>query len=151
MLTKKSFDFLPDELRDASQCRLVVTFYDQIVASLEEAIEAIEAGEIERRYNAVKVATGLISELHLALDEEFGGDIARNLGQIYTYVLTRLPRVNTHNDPAPAENGLRLLKPLRDSWAELDQMIEAGQVPGYTSAPAFNGHVRRADAAQMTA
>ncbi len=151
MLTKKSFEFLPDELRDASQCRLVVTFYDQIVAALEEAIVAIEAGEIERRFNAVTVATGLISELHLALDEEFGGDIARNLGQIYTFILTRLPRVNTHNDPAPAENSLSLLKPLRDSWVELDQMIEAGRVPGYTSAPAFNGHVRRADAAQMTA
>lgn len=151
MLTKKSFEFLPDELRDVSQCRLVVTFYDQIVAALEDAIDAIEAGDIERRYNAVVVATGLISELQLSLDEEFGGDIARNLGQIYSYVLNRLPQVNTYNDPAPAENGLRLLKPLRDSWVELDEMIEAGQVPGYTSSPAFNGHVRRADAAQMTA
>ena len=151
MFTRKSFEFLPEELRDASQCRLVVTFYDQIVAALQEAIDAVEAGEIERRYNAVKVATGLISELHLSLDEEFGGEIARNLGQIYSYVVNRLPRINTHNDPAPAENGLRLLKPLRDSWAELDEMIEAGCVPGYTSAPAFNGHVRRADAAQMTA
>ena len=151
MLTKKDFEFLPKELRDASQCRLVVTFYDQIVAALEDAIVAVEAGEIERRYNAIKTATGLISELYLSLDEEFGGDIARNLGQIYNYVLNRLPRVNTHNDPAPAENGLRLLKPLRDSWAELDEMIEAGQVPGFASAPAFNGHVRSADAALMTA
>lgn len=151
MLTKKSFEFLPDELRDVSQCRLVVTFYDQIVAALEDAIDAIEAGDIERRYNAVVVATGLISELQLSLDEEFGGDIACNLGQIYSYVLNRLPRINTHNDPAPAENGLSLLKPLRDSWVELDEMIEAGQVPGYASTPAFNGHVRSADAAQMTA
>ena len=151
MFTRKSFEFLPEELRDASQCRLVVTFYDQIVAALEEAIDAVEAGEIERRYNAVKVATGLISELHLSLDEEFGGEIARNLGQIYSYVVNRLPRINTHNDPAPAEIGLRLLKPLRDSWVELDEMIEAGRVPGYTSAPAFNGHVRRADAALMIA
>ena len=151
MYTKKSFEFLPEELRDASQCRLVVTFYNQIVAALEEAIETIEAGEIERRFNAIKVATGLISELRQSLDMEFGGDIARNLEQIYTYVLNRLPRVNTHNDPTPAINGLRLLKPLRDSWVELDEMIEAGRVPGFTSTPAFNGHVRRADAAQMTA
>ena len=143
--------FLPDELRGASQCRLVVTFYDQALANLEEAIDAIAAGDIERRYNAVEIATGLIAELALSLDENVGGEIARNLGRLYSFVLGLLPRINTHNDPVPAQHAQKLLRPLRDAWAELDDRIAAGTITGIGDAPAFAGQGDTAGAALMTA
>jgi len=118
-------DILPEELQHASGARLVATFYDEAILALEDAIEAIAEGDIERRFNSVVVATGLIAELAKALDEEAGGEIAQNLGQLYIFILTHLPQVNINNDPNPARNAIRLLKPLRDAWDELDARLDA--------------------------
>ena len=142
-------DFLPEELQDASGAKLVVTFYDEAIAALEDAIEAIEAGDIQRRYNSVVVATGLIAELAYALDEENGGDIAHNLGRLYVFILTHLPQVNIDNDPAPARNAVQLLTPLRDAWAELDANLQAEATVFKT--PALAGVGDNAGAALMTA
>ena len=118
-------DILPEELQHASGARLVATFYDEAILALEDAIEAIAEGDIERRFNSVVVATGLIAELAKALDEEAGGEIAQNLGQLYIFILTHLPQVNINNDPNPARNAIRLLKPLRDAWDELYARLDA--------------------------
>jgi len=145
-------DILPEELQHASGARLVATFYSEAIAALEDAIEAIEQGDIERRYNSVVVATGLIAELAYALDEDAGGEIAQNLGQLYVFILTHLPRVNIDNDPNPARNAIRLLKPLRDAWDELDTRLDAETEAGHpVEATNIAGAGDNAAAALMTA
>lgn len=138
MTTMDRFDFLPEEFRDISASRLVVMLYDEIIAALKEAIEAIADGDIARRFEAVKVATALLGELAYALDETVGGDVAKNLGGLYTFILRHLPLVNTQNDPKPAADALKLLLPLREAWAELDRRITAGEVPGVSATRAFD-------------
>lgn len=141
-------DILPEELQDVSSVGLVAAFYDEAIAALEDAIEAIAEGDIERRFNSVVVATGLIAELAKALDEETGGEIAQNLGQLYVFILAHLPHVNIDNDPNPARNAIRLLKPLRDAWHELDARLDADQSVDATS---LAGAGDTAGAALMTA
>jgi len=143
-------DVLPEELQDVSGARLVATFLDETITALEDAIEAIAEGDIERRFNSVVVATGLIAELAKALDEENGGEIAQNLGQLYIFILTHLPNVNIHNDPNPARNAIRLLKPLRDAWDELDLRLDA-EAEEKVKAPSHAGAGDTAGAALMTA
>lgn len=137
MTTMDRFDFLPEEFRDISPSRLVVVLYDEIIAALKQAIEAIADGDVARRFEAVKIATALIAELAFALDETLGGEVAKNLGSLYSFILRHLPLTNTKNDPKPAADALKLLMPLRDSWAELDRRIAAGEVPGMTATSAF--------------
>jgi flagellar protein FliS len=143
-------DILPEELQNVSGARLVATFYDETIAALEDAIEAIAEGDIERRFNSIFVATGLIVELAKALDEEAGGEIARNLGQLYTFILTHLPRVNLDNDPNPARNAICLLKPLRDAWDELDNRLDT-EADRSVDTPSLAGVGDNAGAALMTA
>jgi flagellar protein FliS len=109
-----------DELLQASPSRMVVMCYDETLQALETAMDAIERGDIEGRFNAVAVATELLCTLFLCLDMEKGGDIAENLGRIYEYILKSLPRINLYDDAEPAEQAIRLLAPLRESWLELD-------------------------------
>jgi flagellar protein FliS len=141
-------DILPEELQDVSSVGLVAAFYDETIAALEDAIEAIADGDIERRFNSVVVATGLIVELAKALDEENGGEVAQNLGQLYVFILTHLPHVNIDNDSNPARNAIRLLKPLRDAWHELDARLDADQSVDTTN---LAGVGDNAGAALMTA
>jgi flagellar protein FliS len=150
MQTTDINDILPEELQHASGARLVATFYDEAIAALEDAIEAIAAGDIERRFNSVVVATGLIAELAKALDEEAGGEIAQNLGQLYIFIMTQLPLININNDPNPARNAIRLLTPLRDAWDELDSRLDA-EPDRSVETPTLAGTGDNAGAALMTA
>ncbi len=98
---------------------LVFMLYDEAIRSLQKAVEAIDKNDIQGRWQANKKAVDIIGELAQNLDMEKGGLIAEKLYQLYRFLLTSLPQVDIRNDPKPAEEAVRLLEPLRDSWREL--------------------------------
>ena len=104
-----------------SLCELVVRLYDKAIAELEGAAEAAEQGDIVARFQATSVAADIIAQLQLALDHSIGGEIAGNLDRLYGFILTQLPMVNLDNDAALARQLGDLLRPLRQSWIELDR------------------------------
>jgi flagellar protein FliS len=106
-------------VKGASKVKQVALLYERILVSLREAIDAVEKNEIERRWRANKRAQDIILALYGSLDEEHGGDITRNLSQIYMFCLRRLPRVDLKNDATPAQEALEVLEPLAKSWREL--------------------------------
>ena len=112
-----------DEIMTASQSHLVVMLYREALAALKASIVAIERGDIEMRWRASSKATNIIAHLYLTLDVERGGDLAENLGRIYTYILRRLPDINLKNDPKAAQESALLLEPLLTSWENLDIKI----------------------------
>jgi flagellar protein FliS len=114
-----------EEIGQSFPSRLVVMLYDEAIGSLGAAVEAIGRGDIEGRFNATARTAEVISQLYLALDMEQGGVIAQNLGALYNFILCQLPEVNFRNDPTVAEQTITLLKPLRQSWFELDERIRA--------------------------
>ena len=123
------YDAMPietlEKVGEAFPSRLIVMLYDEAIDSLIAAIDAIGKGDIEARFNATARTAEVISQLYLALDMEEGGEIAANLGGIYGFILTQLPQINFDNDPDTAEQAIKLLRPIRDSWFELDERIRA--------------------------
>jgi flagellar protein FliS len=114
-----------ERILDASPSRLIVMLYDEALKNLETAVAAIESGDIETRCHAINQTVEIICHLYLTLDAQQGGEIAEKLGAVYRFVLARLPRVNVTNDADPAREAIRLLTPMRASWRELDERIEA--------------------------
>ncbi len=114
-----------ERILEASPSRLVVMLYDEALKNLETAIAAIERGDIETRCHAVNRTIEIVYHLYLTLDLEQGGEIAQKLSAVYRFVLARLPRANVANDAEPAREAIRLLTPMRASWHELDERIEA--------------------------
>lgn len=111
------------ELDRARPTRVVVMLYDEAIASLEAAIDAMKQNEIEERCNRVNVVTEIVGTLHMSLDMENGGDIAEGLGQLYRFILAQLIRINIHSEVAGAAKIIDLLKPLRDAWIEVDERM----------------------------
>ena len=68
------------------------------------------------------MATELLATLYACLDPEKGGEIAENLGAIYSVILRYLPKVNIHDDAEVARQAMALLTPLRNSWVHLEDM-----------------------------
>jgi flagellar protein FliS len=78
--------------------RQIVLLYDGAIRRTKEARRAIESRRVNERFIAIEKATAIIEALHACLDYERGGEIARNLDRLYTYVVVRLQRANLTDD-----------------------------------------------------
>ncbi len=127
--------YLTQQVMTAPPAKLVFMLYDKAILSLKEAIAAIEAGNIEARWKANKRAYEIISHMWSTLDVESGGEIAENLDRLFSYMLSRLPDVDFKNDPAPAQEVIGLLEPLRQAWQQLAGGTAAQGAAGTPSNP----------------
>ncbi len=132
--------YLSQQLAALSPAQRVAMLYDKAIASLREAVQAIEDGDIQRRWSANNLAGQIIETLWATLDLDKGGDIAANLDRLYAFMLRHLAEVDMKNDPKPAQDVIKLLEPLRQSWHELAkqnaaQAHGARALPGRTGAP----------------
>jgi flagellar protein FliS len=107
------------QIMSASPARLVAMLFDKAIMSLNEAIRAIEQGDIEARWRANGRAMEIVTHLLATLDMEKGGQIAANLEQLYVFMLRRMPDTDLQNSPVPAREVIGLLEPLRKSWHEV--------------------------------
>ncbi len=111
--------YLAQQVMSASPARLVAMLYERAITLLHDAVGAIEAGDIERRWVANSKATEVVGELWQALDMEAGGEIAENLNRLYGFMMMRLTMVDAENSAQAAREVIDLLEPLRRSWNEL--------------------------------
>jgi flagellar protein FliS len=60
-----------------------------------------------------------------ALDFEKGGDIARNLNDLYSYVTRRLFHVNANNDLEALQEVHNLMSEIRNAWLQVPTLVPA--------------------------
>ncbi len=111
--------YLAQQIMSASPAKLVAMLYERAITLLSETVEAIETGDIERRWRTNSKATEVISHLWGTLDRERGGEIAENLNRIYGFMMMRLTMIDVENNAQAAREVIELLEPLRHSWQKL--------------------------------
>jgi len=114
-----------EQIAEEFPSRLLVMLYDNVLENLDVIVGAIEAGDIETRYTASVQVSEVLYELCIALDLQNGGTIAANLASLYKHGIQQMTDINFTNDPAIAVSLRKVLEPLRASWAELDERIQA--------------------------
>ena len=119
MESEASQKYLSQQVMSASPAKLVAMLYDRAIALLNDAVEAIEVGDTQRRWKSNSKATEIIGELWRALDLENGNEIAENLNRLYGFMIMRLTMVDVENNAQAARDVIRLLEPIRRSWHEL--------------------------------
>ena len=56
-----------------------------------------------------------------------GGNLARDLDELYTYLTMRLTLANIRNDEAMLDECQRLVQPLREAWQSIEPATRALQ------------------------
>ncbi len=102
----------------ASPARLVVLVYDHVIANLTRANLMRAPDKTEIRLEAIAKAREGIAELLVTLDTERGGDIGRQLGSLYTYMLTELVDA-TRVDSSRLERITHMVAELREAFATI--------------------------------
>lgn len=114
----------------ASPGQLVLMLYDGALRCLASAKDAFaRPPEDCRRFEAINAqlqkAQAIIAELRGTLNHDLGGECARTLDRLYDYYLRRLMEANLRKQVEPVIEVERLLRELRDGWAE---MLQRGPV-----------------------
>lgn len=112
----------------ASPVDLVVMLYDGALDNLRVASELLQQGKLADKGLRVGKAIDIVNELKLVLDHERGGEISKNLDELYAYMVEILSRANAENNPDRFGEVVRLLSTLREAWGELAQRQARGTV-----------------------
>lgn len=115
------------ELLSASPERLVVIVFEQLVVNLERARIAMERNDIALRVTALRRARGLLSELLATLDFEQGGAIAKQLADLYQFMLYELVDIGQRGDLRVMRKLVSIASNLRDGFVGAAQQTLALQ------------------------
>jgi len=107
--------------RDAnvSSVEVLSHLFAKTIGAIDAAKVAARDGRIEERHQLVSKATAVLMGLRGALDLERGGNIASSLDKLYQFAILRLMDFEIKNDTRHAEEAIRVLSPIGDSWRDL--------------------------------
>lgn len=99
---------------------LIKMLFDGLMQCLNEARGAIQRGEVEEKGRLLGKAVRIIDEgLKGALNPVEGGELAKNLGSLYTYCIQRLTLANLRSDAQMVQEVAALIEPVAQGWTEM--------------------------------
>lgn len=119
---------LETAVNSASPLQLILLLYDGAIGSLATAKGQMQDMKFAEKGRLISKAIGIIEGLRAVLDFDKGGEIAKNLSDLYEYMKHRLTIANLKNDPEGPAEVIRLLNDLRTAWAKLDERERANAV-----------------------
>lgn len=119
---------LVSAVNSASPLQLILLLYDGAIGSLATAKGHMQDMKFAEKGRLISKAIGIIEGLRSVLDFEKGGEISKNLNDLYEYMKHRLTMANLKNDPEGPAEVIRLLNDLRTAWAKLDERERANVV-----------------------
>jgi flagellar protein FliS len=116
MRTKRYQESLDDDILTAEPVRLIQMLYRGAVDSITTARRYLKLGDIRARSGAISKAMAIVTELSLSLDHTKGGDLSKNLAELYAYAEKLLIQANREQSDPPLAEAERLLSTLLDAW-----------------------------------
>ncbi len=111
------------------QSKLIVMLYDGAIRQVKLALKHMAEGEIEKVHSSLIKSKNIVSELMASLNIEKGGEIAKNLQTLYSFMFGQLIEANMNKDRKPAETVLSLLIQLREAWVQIGKKQPTSQQP----------------------
>ena len=109
----------------ASPHQRISMLFDHYQAAIRMARLQMQAGNIPEKGKAITRAINIVSRgLRAALDLEQGGEMARQLDDLYDFVVRLLLRANLDNDEASLNAAAELLGPIASAWSAIGPQIE---------------------------
>ncbi len=111
-------------VQSASKEKILLMLYEGAIRFVKQALIAIEKKDIAGRGINIGRAYDIVMELNNTLNHEVGGDIAKNLEQLYMFITEQLTKTNATGQPKPLEDALKVLETLYSGWVEALEKIK---------------------------
>lgn len=116
MRNKRYQESLDDEILTADPVRLTQMLYRGAVDSITTARRYLKLGDIRARSRAISKTMAIVTELSLSLNHTTGGDVSKNLAELYAYTERLLIQANREQADPPLAEAERLLSTLLEAW-----------------------------------
>lgn len=116
---------LSSSVESANKHQLIQMLFDGLVSSLVAAEYHIENANIPAKGKSISRACQILVGLQTSLDYQNGGDIARNLGDLYDYASRRLVQANVGNDSSIVAEIRSLLSQIKEAWETVPEALRA--------------------------
>lgn len=107
----------------ANNVELIMMLFDGLIESLSLARGHIQHGAIEPKNKSLQRASRIVLGLQNALDYEKGGELARNLADLYTYVVRRIIDINAYNDLSALDEVVSMMSEIRAAWQQVPALV----------------------------
>lgn len=119
--------YLEKEILQGSSLDHLVLLYNKAINLLKSAQKSIEKGLndpdlVKTKANSLSKALDIIIYLQAILDLEKGGEIAKNLQEIYAILIDELVAINFNNDLKKLQDSIEILENLKRAWIALKEM-----------------------------
>lgn len=111
-------------IQSASREKLLLLMYEGAIKFTKQALLAAESKQIAERGMAIGRAYDVIMELNNTLDHKVGGEISKNLEQLYMFMTEQLTKANLTGDPTHLRNVVRVLETLYDGWQKAVEQLK---------------------------
>ena len=115
------------------QNKLIIMLYDGAIKNANFAVEYMKSGEIEKVHDSLIKTKNIVTELLATLNMEHGGEIAKNLKSLYSYMFSLLIEANMEKKSEPVLNVINLLKELRGAWVQIREKKKPEEKKGNAS------------------
>lgn len=117
-------------ITQANKTQLITILYEMVILYVDEAEDALAAGDKVAYKSAIRKIRGCMNELTASLHFEY--ELARNLLQLYLYVNRELVKASSHYDKDSLEHVRLVIGQLRDAYAQIESRDTSGPVMGNT-------------------
>lgn len=110
------------QVMTASPEQLTLLLYNGALRFINESIQALEQGDLEKSHNANLRAQDIVREFVLTLDMSY--EFSQGWAQLYEYIENCLIQGNARKDIEQLRNGKSLLLEMRDTWQGVMNQVQ---------------------------
>ena len=108
----------------ASREQILLMLYEGAIKFTKLAVKALEEKKIAERGQNIIRAYDIVMELQATLDHKVGGDLSRQLEQLYLFMMDQYTKANIKSDPEPLKSNIKILENLYEGWKQAIEKIK---------------------------
>ncbi|MCP4077353.1 MAG: flagellar export chaperone FliS [Gammaproteobacteria bacterium] len=102
---------------------LITQMFDGAMTRIAQAKGAMERNDIASKGELISHSINIIGSLDACLDYEKGGEVSKNLGQLYEYMIRILAQGNIQNDTAKLDEVIKLILEIKSAWIQVPKIL----------------------------
>ncbi len=107
------------QLSSASPHKVVQMLMSGAIERLIQGKAAMIQGNLPVKGERLGKALDIIISLRSCLSMDDGGDIAKNLDQLYEFMISQITAANQSNTPEPIDDVIEIIREIKSAWDQI--------------------------------
>ncbi|PMH41046.1 flagellar export chaperone FliS [Vibrio sp. 10N.286.49.B3] len=107
------------QLTAASPHKIVQMLMAGAIERLIQGKAAMQQGNVSVKGERLGKALDIIISLRSCLSMDDGGDIAKNLDQLYEFMIMQVSAANHQNNPEPIDDVIDIIREIKSAWDQI--------------------------------